>query len=1203
MSTGVKSIKNNRMKTKLTLFKSLILTACCALFSTAGFAQANMEVRISNDAQTSPTVYEFDITLINNGADTLELSGHQYGINYNTAIKNGGNLTASWVAGSSEILSGQLQTTINTISNPSQMRISSLPLVGAGNGTKIAPGTGKRVGRLRMTNSIPFGIAKPNIIFSTVASTSSTRTTHGWYNGTTNTNFCSPSLSTTCSGTATWTYLQTNPTLTPNNCTTPDGSGIVTNVLCAGGSDGAIDLTVNSGGPAPFSYAWSNGATTQDLSGLSAGNYSVIISPDGGICIDTVFFTVNDGAPLTSNTSSASACDSYTWNVDGQTYTASGTYSSVSGCHTEILNLTITPSTSNTTTASVCDTYTWNVDGQTYTASGTYSSVNGCHTEILNLTITPSTSNTTTASACDSYTWSVDGNTYTSSGSYSSVNGCHTEILSLTITPSTSNTTTASVCDSYVWNVDGNTYTASGTYSSVNGCHTEILSLTITPSTSNTTTASVCDSYVWSVDGNTYTASGTYSSVNGCHTEILSLTITLSTSNTTTASACEQYTWNVTGTTYTASGTYSSVTGCHTEILNLTITPAGVLTTTAAACDSYTWSVDGNTYSSTGIYTSINGCTTQLLDLTITNSTSNTTVASVCDSYVWAVNGTTYTASGTYSVVNGCHTEILDLTITISTSNSSTASACDSYEWSVNGTTYTASGTYSSVNGCHTEYLTLTITPSTSQTQTEIACYTYTWNLNSTTYTQSGTYSVVTGCHTDILNLSIIEIPAAPSAISGPAIGCIPGVAGSATFSVPAVTFATNYTWTVPTGFTISSGQGTNSIVVSWTATAVQNGIQGSMCVTASNICGTSPETCTPVEYQITKPVTPGSISGPSKLCPGETGVFSIAAVARATSYSWTLPTGMSISAGAGTNVITVSVLAGYTGGTISVTAANICGVSPVRTRTVTTNLPSTPGTITGTSTGLCNNSSSVFSVGAAAGATSYLWAVSTGGTIISGQGTTTVTVSFGQFTTGSISVQSVNGCATSTARSLTLRGAPAQPGIISGLGTVCVGTQQPYSVSTVSGAASYVWANTFAGSIASGQGTKNILMNWNSIASSQGISVYANNACGNSTTRSKTGISVTACARSFDNEGAFTLTAFPNPASDRVTIVFNAPKDGDYRMSIVDLAGRLMFAQDLDILSGVSQMDLDLSGYAAGMYLVSLENGQEIQNIRLIVE
>ena len=273
----------------------------------------------------------------------------------------------------------------------------------------------------------------------------------------------------------------------------------------------------------------------------------------------------------TSNTTTASACNSYTWSVNGLTYSTSGTYSITTGCHTEILNLTITASTSNTTTASVCGSYTWSVNGQTYTTSGTYSVVSGCHTEILSLTITANTSNTTSVNACSSYTWSVNGQTYSTGGTYTSVTGCHTEILVLTITSSSSNSTTISACDSYVWSVNGQTYTSSGTFTSVTGCHTEILNLTITTSTSNSTTTNACGSYTWNLNGQTYTNSGTYSVVSGCHTEILVLTITPISSNTTNATSCDSYTWSVSGLVYTTSGTYSIVSGCHTEILSLVI--------------------------------------------------------------------------------------------------------------------------------------------------------------------------------------------------------------------------------------------------------------------------------------------------------------------------------------------------------------------------------------------------------------------------------------------------------------------------------------------------------------------------------------------------------------------------------------------------------------------------------------------------------
>jgi len=273
----------------------------------------------------------------------------------------------------------------------------------------------------------------------------------------------------------------------------------------------------------------------------------------------------------TSNTTTASACNSYTWSVNGLTYSTSGTYSVTSGCHTEILNLTISGSTSNTTTASACGSYTWSVNSQTYTSSGTHSSVSGCHTEILSLTITANSSNTTTVNACSSYTWSVNGQTYTTGGTYTSLTGCHTEILVLSITSSSSNSTTITACDSYVWSVNGQSYSSSGTYSSVSGCHTEILNLTITISTSNSTTISSCGAYTWNLNGQTYTGSGTYSNVSGCHTEFLVLTITPISSNTSNVGACDSYTWPVNGTTYTTSGTYTSVTGCHTETLVLTI--------------------------------------------------------------------------------------------------------------------------------------------------------------------------------------------------------------------------------------------------------------------------------------------------------------------------------------------------------------------------------------------------------------------------------------------------------------------------------------------------------------------------------------------------------------------------------------------------------------------------------------------------------
>lgn len=138
------------------------------------------------------------------------------------------------------------------------------------------------------------------------------------------------------------------------------------------------------------------------------------------------------------------------------------------------VSVTVNQPTSATQTAAECTSYTWPVNGSTYSSTGTYTAVipnsAGCDSTItLDLTILDPTSATQTAAACGSYTWAEDGNTYTASGVYTTtlVNaaGCDSLItLDLTINAPTTSTTTETACDSYVWSADGNAYTTSGTY-------------------------------------------------------------------------------------------------------------------------------------------------------------------------------------------------------------------------------------------------------------------------------------------------------------------------------------------------------------------------------------------------------------------------------------------------------------------------------------------------------------------------------------------------------------------------------------------------------------------------------------------------------------------------------------------------------------------------------------------------------------------
>lgn len=116
-----------------------------------------------------------------------------------------------------------------------------------------------------------------------------------------------------CTQTLTASVANTDPQFTLTAATQP-------NTTCIGGN-GSLDLSPSPAvPPAPLSgytYSWSNGATTQDLSNLPPGDYTVTVS-SGGTCTKVATFNVadNPSIPSPSATSVQSTCDLPNGSID-----------------------------------------------------------------------------------------------------------------------------------------------------------------------------------------------------------------------------------------------------------------------------------------------------------------------------------------------------------------------------------------------------------------------------------------------------------------------------------------------------------------------------------------------------------------------------------------------------------------------------------------------------------------------------------------------------------------------------------------------------------------------------------------------------------------------------------------------------------------------------------------------------------------------
>ena len=987
--------------------------------------------------------------------------------------------------------------------------------------------------------------------------------TYSWDNGATTASI---------SGLAPGTYVGT--ATDANGCTTVQtvtitepavlaiSSSSSTDVSCNGGNDGTASVTV-TGGTAPYTYSWSNGATTASLTGLSEGTYTGTITDANG-CTTSGSVTINEPTLLTStSTSTDVTCNGdndgsasmtvsggtapYTYSWDNGATTASisglapgtyvGTATDANGC-TTVQTVTITEPTLLTSTSTSTDitcngdndgsasmtasggtapyTYSWDNGATTSSISGlapgtyvgTATDANGC-TTVQTVTITEPTLLTSTSTSTDvtchgdndgsasmtasggtaPYTYSWDNGATTSSisglapgtyvGTATDANGC-TTVQMVTITEPTALTSTV------VSTVD-----ATGAGAS-DGSATVSASGGTAPYT-----------YLWSDGQTTATATGlsagtytvTITDANGCTTsEILMINEPGAIMSIVTSTDVSCHGGNDGTATITVSGgvmpytylwsnggTTATITGLVAGTYTVTATDANGYTTTGTAAVVNEPTLLTSTSASTDI--TCNGDNDGSASMTVSGGTTPYT-------YSWDNGATTASISGlapgtyvgTATDANGC-TTVQTVTITepavlAISSSSSTDVSCNggndgtasvtvtggtapyTYSWSNGATTAsltglsagTYTGTITDANGCTTsgsvtinEPATLVISSSSS---TDVSChggndgtasvtvtggtapYTYSWNNGATTAsltglsagTYTGTITDANGCTTSG-SVTINEPTLLTSTSTSTDVTCNGDNDGSASMTASGGTAPYTYSW--------DNGATTSSISGLAPGTYVGTATDANGCTTVQTVTITEPTLLTSTSTSTDVTCHGDNDGSASMTASGGTAPYT---------YSWD-------------NGATTSSISGLAPGTYVGTATDANGCTTVKVVIITepTALTSTVvSTVDATGAGASDGSATVSASGGTAPYT-YLWS--------DGQTTATATgLSAGTYT---VTITDANGCTTS--ETVTINEPAPLTSVVTSTDVSCHGGNDGTATITVSGGVmpyTYLWSN-----------------------------------------------------------------------------------------------------------------------------------------------
>ena len=328
----------------------------------------------------------------------------------------------------------------------------------------------------------------------------------------------------------------------------------------------------------------------------------------------------------------------------------------------------------------------------------------------------------------------------------------------------------------------------------------------------------------------------------------------------------------------TVTPTYGTCTGTA-KTFTITVNPKPVVAVTDPSdiCAGSTVNLEGAGISTPTpatatlkYYTANDGTGTELTGIALTVSPATTTVY-----YVQATNGTT-----------GCVSDFEAITVTVNPLPTFTATQ----KTICSGNSVLLSDAVSGVtSGATVKYYT-----KNDGTGTELTGAGLTVSPTSTTTYYAQATTTATSCVSDYKAIVVTVNPLPDPTITGSA-SAAPGQSGMVYYTEGGMT---GYSWSITSGSgSITDGAGTNSVIVTWTAT-------GTISVTYSNSNGCSPTSPTVKNVSVSSQPPASIVSGATTVCPDD--VVTYTTESSKFNYKWTIVGGTIQSGGNGYNTVTV---------------------------------------------------------------------------------------------------------------------------------------------------------------------------------------------------------------------------------------------------------------------------------------------------------